>query len=119
MGLFPAILARFTDDILGRAVMNVQGGVYATALQAASNGGDIVVVRLLIEHGADVNAQGLHYGTALQAASARGHNDIVSFLLGHGADVNAQSGISGTRCRPHRGGYTMRSRGCCSSMGQL
>jgi len=50
------------------------------------------VVRVLLEHGADVNAQGGNYGTALQIASVMGHLEVVRVLLEHGADVNAQGG---------------------------
>ena len=47
---------------------NGQGGIYRTALQAASNAGYGRIARLLIEKRADVNAQGGMYGNALQAA---------------------------------------------------
>ncbi|KAF1966679.1 ankyrin, partial [Bimuria novae-zelandiae CBS 107.79] len=49
-----------------------------------------VVVKLLLDTGADVNAQGGEYGNALQAASERGHKQVVKLLLNTGADVNAQ-----------------------------
>jgi ankyrin repeat protein len=48
-----------------------------------------VVVRLLLEKGADVNAQGWVLGNALQAASYCGRPTIVWLLLEHGAEVNA------------------------------
>jgi ankyrin repeat protein len=51
------------------------------ALQAASEGGDEQIVKLLLDQGADVNAQGGCYGNALQAASARGHEQIIKLLL--------------------------------------
>ncbi|KAJ7059432.1 hypothetical protein C8F01DRAFT_1370371 [Mycena amicta] len=70
-------------------------GDYGNALQAASDGGHLDVVRLLLEHGADVNMQGGHYGNALQAASHSGHLDVVRLLLEHGADVNMQGGHYG------------------------
>lgn len=56
-------------------------------LRAASDGGHDVIVRLLLEHGADVNAQ---YGRALRAASDGGHDIVVRLLLEHGADMHAQ-----------------------------
>ncbi|KAH7196238.1 hypothetical protein BKA60DRAFT_625831 [Fusarium oxysporum] len=76
--------------------VNIQGGKYGTALQAASVGCHKGIVRLLLNEGADVNAQGGDYGTALQAASFFGHKEIVRLLLDEGADVNAQDGEYGT-----------------------
>ncbi|KAF5320212.1 hypothetical protein D9758_017613 [Tetrapyrgos nigripes] len=75
--------------------VNAQGGVYGTALQAASWEGNVDIVKLLLENGADANAQGGRYGNALQAASWQGNVDIVKLLLENGADVNAQGGPYG------------------------
>jgi hypothetical protein len=41
-----------------------------------------MVVRLLLDRGADVHAQGGYHGTALQAASMRGCQAIQQLLLG-------------------------------------
>ncbi len=38
--------------------MNAEGGAYGNALQAASLGGHINIVELLLENGANVNAEG-------------------------------------------------------------
>jgi ankyrin repeat protein len=54
-----------------------------------------VIVKVLLEKGAEVNAQGGEYGNALQAASFGGHEAIVKVLLEKGAEVNAQGGIYG------------------------
>jgi ankyrin repeat protein len=75
--------------------MNVQGGMYGNALQAASLRGRENIVHLLIEQGANVNVEGGEYGTALQAASLEGHENIVQLLIKHGADVNLQGGKYG------------------------
>ncbi|KAK3934865.1 ankyrin repeat-containing domain protein, partial [Diplogelasinospora grovesii] len=74
--------------------VNVQGGVWGTALQAASAEGHKEVVEMLLGKGADVSIQGGYYGkgadvsiqggyygTALQAATDRGHKKIVEILL--------------------------------------
>ena len=74
------------------ADVNIQGGYYGNALQAASYEGHEEVVHLLVELGADVNAQGGEYGNALQAASFSGHEKIVHLLVVEGADVNAEGG---------------------------
>ena len=65
------------------------GGYYGNALQAASFRGNEVIVRLLLENGAEVDAMGGEYGYALQAASLHGNEVIVRLLLKNGADVNA------------------------------
>jgi ankyrin repeat protein len=64
--------------------VNAQGGYYKNALQAASQGGHEVVVKMLLDKGADVNAQSEYYGNALQVAS-RGHEAVVKLLLAWGA----------------------------------
>ncbi|OAG06012.1 ankyrin [Paraphaeosphaeria sporulosa] len=87
------------------ADINVQGGHYGNALQAASSRGHEAIVKLLLDKGAEaascrgheaivkllldkgaeVNAQGGRYGNALQAASSRGHEQVVEMLLNAGA----------------------------------
>ncbi|KAI9827412.1 MAG: hypothetical protein M1819_006953 [Sarea resinae] len=70
---------------------------YRIALQVASFAGHENVIRLLLDHGADVNQSGPH-GTALQAASSRGNSNMAQLLLNHGADVN-QFGPHGAALR--------------------
>jgi ankyrin repeat protein len=67
------------------ADVNVQGGFYGNALQAASYGGHEQVVKMLLDRDADVNAQGGEYSNALYAASFRGHEQVVKMLLDAGA----------------------------------
>src|ERR1700728_2146306 len=67
------------------ADVNVQGGRYGYALEAASYWGHEAIVGLLVEKGADVNAQGGYYGNALQAASCMDNKAIVNLLLDKGA----------------------------------
>ena len=71
------------------ADINAQRLKYGNALQTASKGGHIAIVKLFLEKGADINAQGGEYGNALQAASYEGHSAIVQLLIEKGADVNA------------------------------
>ena len=63
--------------------MNVQGGEYGNALQAASYIGQ-ENVEFLISKGADVNVQGERLGNALEAASYGGHEKIDQLLLSRG-----------------------------------
>jgi ankyrin repeat protein len=90
------------------ADLNLSGGKYGNALQAAAYKGHEAVVRLLIERGADVNAEGGLYGCALQAAAAGGHQQpfggelweanemTIITLLNHGANVNLKGGLYGS-----------------------
>jgi hypothetical protein len=73
--------ASTTEGLLSNNTdVNVQGGLYGDALQAASAGGHNRIVQRLLEEGADVNAQGGHYDNALQTASDRGHGQIFQRL---------------------------------------
>jgi ankyrin repeat protein len=75
------------------ADVNMQGGLYGSALQAASIMGHENIVQLLLHHGANVNLQGGFYGSALQAATWVGNESIIKLLLDHRANVNMQGGI--------------------------
>lgn len=55
-------------------------GICDNALQATSVGGHDVIVKQLLNRGADFNAQGRYHGSALQAASAGGHEQVVQML---------------------------------------
>ena len=74
------------------ASVNVKGGPYGSALQAASFHGNAEVVALLLDNGADVNLEGGTCGSALQAASYHGDAELVALLLDKGADVNLEGG---------------------------
>ncbi|KAF7533080.1 hypothetical protein G7054_g7395 [Neopestalotiopsis clavispora] len=77
--------------------VNVVGGRYGTALQAASRWGHQEVVQLLLVNGADVNAFHSIHGTALHLASLYCHQEVMQLLLDKSADViNAVAGIGGT-----------------------
>ena len=69
------------------ADVNVQGGRYGSALQAASYQGSEAIVKMLIESGADVNVQGGYYGSALGVALSFGYSVIAQLLLDNGAEV--------------------------------
>ena len=53
----------------------------------ASKRGNIKVVELLVEAGADVNALALNGSTPLIVAALKGQKSIVQYLLAHNADV--------------------------------
>ena len=74
--------------------INITGGTFATPLQAAASSGQTDLVRLLLDHGADVDLVDLTsgFGNALQAAAAHGHEGVVTMLLDHGANANLSGG---------------------------
>jgi ankyrin repeat protein len=69
---------------------------YSEALHEAAVDGKTQIVKLLLDHGADVNARGGPYGSALHAASSKGHEQIVKLLLDKGANINARDGHYGS-----------------------
>jgi ankyrin repeat protein len=65
---------------------NSAGGYLGNALQAAALGGNVAMIQLVLDHGADVNSLG-RYGTALRAASFGGFDNAVRLLLQKGATI--------------------------------
>jgi ankyrin repeat protein len=57
-----------------------------TALHRAAQHGDVPVMRLLIDHGADVNALSRNGQNVLYCAAGHGHLSAVRLLLARGAD---------------------------------
>src|SRR4051812_44412131 len=54
------------------------------------------VIKMLLEHGADVNAPKGHYhGNSLQGAVEKRNRKLVDLLLSNGADINAPEGEFG------------------------
>ncbi|KAH7187521.1 hypothetical protein BKA60DRAFT_602335 [Fusarium oxysporum] len=81
------------------ADINVQGGVYGNALQAASCEGDREVVQLLLDKGADVHAQGGLYDNALQAAICEGHQGVAQLLNQRSANITSRKRSNSTSPR--------------------
>lgn len=69
-------------------------------LHLACQAGDVAVVRLLLECGADPNRHNVSatsdHGTALHYAARGGHLETARALLEHGAEVDARDGIGYT-----------------------
>jgi len=84
-----SILKNMSADSARREV-NGRGHTGDTPLAVAAWRGNLEIVKLLVEHGADVNA-GKDRGkrTPLLEAAAEGHADVVEYLIAKGADVNA------------------------------
>ena len=62
------------------ADVNLSGGKYYTALQAACAFGRTSIVRLLLKLSADVDIEGGFHGTSLQAAVLKGRTAVVNVL---------------------------------------
>ena len=82
------------------------------------------MVRLLLEHEADVDAEGTNGGTALYQAAWNGREAVVRLLLEHKADVDAKGTGGGTalhRAAEHGneggGAAAARARGGCRCEG--
>ena len=67
-------------------------------LHIAAQQGDLAIVELLVQQGADINARDDRAGglTPLHWAVDRGHAAVVEFILQNGADVNARDNFGRT-----------------------
>jgi uncharacterized protein len=54
------------------------------------------IVKILLQHGADISIADAAGNTALMGGAFKGYIDIVKTLLQHGADVNQQNGQQAT-----------------------
>jgi outer membrane protein assembly factor BamB len=70
---------------------NTKNEIGVTTLMIAASKGQLDMVKLFVERGADVNARdGIWYQTPLSTAVGRGHAEVVKFLIDAGAkDVNS------------------------------
>ncbi|KAH7324188.1 ankyrin repeat-containing domain protein [Stachybotrys elegans] len=65
---------------------NATGEEYGNALTAAAHDGTMPIIKMLLQHGADLSAP---EGYPLHTAAANGHTAIVSLFLDMGADPNS------------------------------
>ncbi|TGZ80703.1 hypothetical protein EX30DRAFT_349243 [Ascodesmis nigricans] len=83
-------LRRFVDNWPGKAALSASIRTetpHGNVLQVAAARGSEELVRLLLDHGANVNARSGSYGAALYATAAavNGNESIIQLLLDHGA----------------------------------
>nr|AIG62901.1 feminization-1b [Sinohyriopsis schlegelii] len=92
------LLSNFDADIEQTGTVKFDGYVIegATALWCAAGAGHFGVVRLLVEHGANVNHPTLTNSTPLRAACFDGRHDIVRYLVDHGADISLANKYNNT-----------------------
>jgi hypothetical protein len=76
----------------GQENVYAKGVEYENALGAASARGQETIVRLLLDHGADVNGEWGDYGPHFTQPRRKVTKISCSWLLDSGADVNAQWG---------------------------
>lgn len=84
----------FVEHLMDLGVdINAPGGNTGNALNTACRSGDIRLVKMLLDRGADVNVTDRLGNYALQSSlsASRDRLDIMKLLLSNGANVNAQS----------------------------
>lgn len=69
--------------------VNTRGLFGNTPLHVAAIRGDVEMVTLLLNAGAEVNAVGEYGDTPLHEAVSQGHSQVVQLLLSHGASKTA------------------------------
>jgi Ankyrin repeats (3 copies)/Ankyrin repeats (many copies)/Ankyrin repeat len=93
LGIVPwvAAILRKKSWIPGfRRFVNKKDNVGQTALSMAALQGHEVVVRLLVDRGADIHAKDHGGWTALHLAAEGGHEAVVRLLVDGGADIHAK-----------------------------
>lgn len=95
-GAVPAKQMDIAQLLLERGV-DVEAGSkhWDSALQYASDMGNLPVVKLLLDRGVGIRRSAFLHD-ALQKASSSGHIEVVQLLLNKGADVNYSNGVWGT-----------------------
>ncbi|KAF5584289.1 ankyrin repeat [Fusarium subglutinans] len=64
---------------------------FGTALCYSAGEGHLDIVKLLLDHGADIELTSIHEETPLSLAAQRGRVDVVRLLLAHGANIDAKN----------------------------
>lgn len=77
-------------NIESECAVNFDGHIVhgVSALWAAAGAGHMSIVKLLVQHGANVNHQTQTDSTPLRAACFEGRLDVVEYLVAHGGDLN-------------------------------
>jgi len=70
-------------------------GFKTPLMQAASNG-NVRIVELLLEYGADINASDYYSSTALNEAAIKGRYDVAEMLVNKDANVNTHQNLGDT-----------------------
>ena len=113
-------LLGYVEDYINRnPVSSTDSGEFGGPVQAATIGGNLEMVRLLLDHGVDVNAQGGKFGTAMAAAITFQNHEMIKLLCEYGANILLQAPGSpmpgSTRWVGHRNPFS-RSRVLSSAL---
>lgn len=85
-------LLGYVEDYINRnPVCSTDSGEFGGPVQAATIGGNLEMVRLLLDHGVDVNAQGGKFGTAMAAAITFQNHEMINLLCEYGANILLQA----------------------------
>ncbi|XP_053689886.1 protein fem-1 homolog B [Sabethes cyaneus] len=68
----------------------------ASALWVAAGAGQLNIIKLLVDHGADVNHHTRNLSTPLRAACFDGRLDIIRYLVDHNANINFANAYNNT-----------------------
>jgi hypothetical protein len=82
------IVRRFIEEGANVHVKTLGG----TPIQAAASGGHAEIIRVLVDHGADIDAAASIFGTPLQRAVERNHTDAALALIEVGSTLEAKWG---------------------------
>ncbi|KAH8726741.1 hypothetical protein GQ44DRAFT_613477, partial [Phaeosphaeriaceae sp. PMI808] len=86
--------------------VNSKDGIQNMPLHYAVQNGHMEVVKLLLEHGAEVDSKGSEGRTPLSWAAEEGYEAVVKLLLEHGAEVDSKDNNSRTPLSwAAKGGY--------------
>lgn len=101
-----SLLDNFKFNFEALSDVNFDNIVYdASALWCAVFSGNLDIVKLLVQRGAQVNHVTRSKSTPLRGACFQGRLDIVKYLVHHGADVNMTNNFNNTclMISAHRG----------------
>jgi ankyrin repeat protein len=78
-----------TAELLIKSGADLDANLFGTPLlHVAANSGNIEVVKVLLNNGADLNQRGAFGELALHWAAAKGHTDTAKLLLDAGSEIN-------------------------------
>ena len=80
----------------GRSVLNKRNIGGATALHIAARKGNIEIIKILVNNGADLNIKDNEGWTPLMRAASNNNSEIVSELIAKGANANLKNNLGQT-----------------------